>query len=364
MKKLVFLFLLLSFFGFSQDTLFVNQDTIYIKESKLVFFSDFFQSLLPVQDTIAPADENELPPFVAFLQDSVTVKRDTIYWTYKNEIGFDISQVAFVNWNIGGNNSITGLLKGRFERRYEKDMFSWNNDLTVRYGINKQDDQEMRKTDDIFQFVSTVGYKMYRDSKWSYSSRFNFNTQFTNGYAYPNTEVSISHAFAPAYIFLGVGADYFEKRTKNNEEINFYLSPFTVKSTMVFNQRLADQGAFGVRSAIYDDDGNRLQKGRLHQTEVGILLTNNWKKEVYENIHFENRISLFTDYFNNFGNIDIDWQMQLGFTVNKYVKATMNIHLIYDDDVKAREEVAGEMITVGPKIQLKQALGIGLVYTW
>ncbi|MFA7446733.1 MAG: DUF3078 domain-containing protein, partial [Flavobacteriaceae bacterium] len=102
-----------------------------------------------------------------FAQDSLTVKtdslslpQDTIYWTKKNEIGLDITQVSFINWNIGGNNSIAALLKGRFERRYEKDMFSWNNDLSVRYGINKQDDQEMRKTDDLLQFVSTVGYKM------------------------------------------------------------------------------------------------------------------------------------------------------------------------------------------------------------
>src|SRR5690554_5108214 len=136
-----------------------------------------------------------LVPFVGFSQDSLSVKQDTIYWTFKNEVGFDVSQVAFINWNIGGNNSISGLIKGRFERRYDKEMLSWNNDLTVRYGINKQDDREMRKTDDILQFVSTVGYKMYKDSKWSYSSKFNFNTQFTNGYAYPDTDKTISHFF-------------------------------------------------------------------------------------------------------------------------------------------------------------------------
>ncbi len=293
-------------------------------------------------------------------QDSLAVQQDSIYWTKKNEVGFDLSQVAFINWNIGGNNSIAGLLKGRFERRYEKGMLSWNNDLTVRYGVNKQDDREMRKTDDILQFVSTVGYKMHKDSKWSYSSKFNFNTQFTNGYAYPNTDAAISHTFAPAYIFLGVGAEYFEKEN----DFNFYASPLTMKSTLVLNQRLADQGLFGIPKAKYDSEGNRIQKAKLHRTEVGILVTNGWKKTIYENIEFENRLSLFSDYFNNFGNIDIDWQMQLDFVVNKYVRANINVHFIYDDDVKANKEVAGEMITVGPKIQVKQALGLGLVYTW
>lgn len=297
---------------------------------------------------------------ITYGQDSITVKRDTIYWTQKNEVGFDLSQVAFINWSIGGENSVAGLLKGRFERRYEKEMLSWNNDLTVRYGINKQDGREVRKTDDLLQFASTVGYKFYKESNWSYSSKFNFNTQFTNGYAYPNTDVAISHAFAPAYIFLGVGADYFEKKNS----FNLYISPLTLKSTLVFNQRLADQGAFGVNAAQYDELGNRTQKGKRHKSEVGILITNGWKKRVYENIDFENRISLFTDYFNKFGNVDVDWQMSLNFVVNKYVRANVNVHIIYDDDVKSKEEVDGEMITRGPKIQIKQALGLGLVYSW
>lgn len=308
-----------------------------------------------------------LSNFSVFAQDSLTVKtdslsipKDTIYWTKKNEVGLDINQVSFINWNIGGNNSIAALLKGRFERRYEKDMLSWNNDLSIRYGINKQDDQEMRKTDDLLQFVSTVGYKMSKTSRWNYSSKFNFNTQFTNGYSYPNTDVSISHTFAPAYIFLGVGAEYYKKE----KEINVYLSPLTIKSTIVLNQRLADQGSFGVRGALYDENENRIRKGKLHKTEVGFLFSNGWKKKIYENINFENRITLFTDYYNNFGNIDIDWQMQLDFVVNKHVRANITAHIIYDDDVKAKEEVAGEMITVGPKLQMKQSLGVGLIYEW
>jgi hypothetical protein len=60
----------------------------------------------------------------------------------------------------------------------------------------------------------------------------------------------------------------------------------------------------------------------------------------------------------------VDWQMQWDFIVNKYVRANVNMHLIYDDDIKAKEEIAGEQVTVGPKIQLKQMLGIGLTYSF
>jgi len=60
----------------------------------------------------------------------------------------------------------------------------------------------------------------------------------------------------------------------------------------------------------------------------------------------------------------VDWQLQVDMIVNEYVKANIGIHMIYDDDIKAKEEVNGEQITVGPKLQLKQALGIGVVYVF
>ena len=76
----------------------------------------------------------------------------------------------------------------------------------------------------------------------------------------------------------------------------------------------------------------------------------------------ENRFSLYSDYINNFGNIDVDWQVQIEMIVNNYVRANIGIHTIYDDDIKAKEEINGEQITVGPKVQLKQMLGIGITY--
>ena len=35
-----------------------------------------------------------------------------------------------------------------------------------------------------------------------------------------------------------------------------------------------------------------------------------------------------------------------------------------DDDIKAKEELEGKQVTVGPKIQLKQLLGVGIVYAF
>lgn len=290
-----------------------------------------------------------------------TETKDTVSkWTKENKMGLDISQITFVNWNAGGNNSVSGLLKGQFIRTYTYGNLHWKNELITRYGINKQEAQEVRKTDDQLQLNSTIGYRKDTVSNWYYAGKFNFNTQFANGYAYPNTALSISNPFAPAYLFLGIGAEYSRKE----KNFNLYLSPLTNKTTLVFNQRLANQGAFGVDKAVYDSNGNLISKGKNTRTEVGILITNQWKKEVYKNINLEHRLSLYTDYINNFGNIDIDWQLQLAMVVNQYVKANIGTHLLYDDDIKYKEEVAGVQVIKGPRIQLKQLLGVGIEYTF
>ena len=284
---------------------------------------------------------------------------DTIsYWSKENKVGLDISQITFVNWNAGGNNSISGLVKGQFIRTYTKENIHWKNELIMRYGINKQESQEVRKTDDQFAFNSTFGYKRDTISNWYYAGKFNFNTQFANGYAYPNVDLAISRPFAPAYVFLGIGAEYSRK----DLNLNFYLSPLTQKTTMVFDQRLSNQGAFGVEKAVYDEFGTLIREGKNIRNETGILVTNQWKREIFENINFENRIALYTDYINNFGNIDIDWQIQLDLTVNQYVKANIGTHLVYDDDIKSKQEEGGVQVVKGPKIQLKQLLGLGVVY--
>ena len=289
------------------------------------------------------------------------IELDTLsHWIKKNKIGFDISEIVFVNWNAGGTSSISGLLKGKFNRIYSKDNYNWTNELIVRYGLNKQDGIEVRKTEDVLQFNSALGYRKDTLSNWYHTAKFNFNTQFTDGYAYPNTEVSISKRFAPAYIFLGLGAEY---ATKDKQKL-LYLSPFTSKITMVLDQKLANQGAFGVKKALFDENGNLIVEGEKSKIELGFLLTGFYKEEILKNITLENRLSLYSDYINKFGNIDIDYDLTLELVVNEYVKTNIGLHIIYDDDIKAKEEVNGEQVTVGPKTQLKQILGVGIVYNF
>lgn len=289
----------------------------------------------------------------------VNEAQPVMVWFTKNSVGVNFNEVAFINWNAGGNNSVSALFHGNFERKYVRDLLNWKNVASVRYGINAQEGRELRKSEDQMSFNSTAGYLRDSTSNFRYSAKFNFNTQFATGYRYPNTERPISKFMAPGYIFLGIGTEY----THPTEELVIYLSPLTQKSTFVLDRTLANEGMFGVTPALRDEEGNIIQEGERVRMEIGVLLTSSFNKEIVTNIKLDNQLSLYSDYLNKFGNIDVDWQVNVNMKVNEFVKASIGSHLRYDDDVKVKEDIGdGKLKTLGARIQFKQMLGVGVVY--
>jgi len=320
-----------------------NGDTTFIpipKEARFLSYSPKLEiDTIEVVNPIKPA-----------LIDTLKMAADPVWWAYKNSFAFDISEAAFVNWNAGGNNSIAGLLKLSFEREYKRLYVLWKNEIKIRYGLNSQEDEKLRKTDDQLFINSTFGYRTDTISNWYYSIKFNFRTQFTDGFSYPNTDVPISRFFAPAYLFLGAGAQYELEK----EQFFLYLSPVTLKSTIVSDQRLSDDGAFGV------------EKGKRSRNEFGFLVQSSWDAKLIKNVIMKNDLALYSDYLRKFGNIDIRYDLTFDFIINKYMTANLGAHIIYDDDIKFKEDTNGDgsLETLGPRVQLKQLLGIGVAFNF
>lgn len=306
----------------------------------------------------AVKDTTEVDSTVA--NDSIEEQEVVIYWKTKNAVGVNFNEAAFVNWNAGGNNSISTLLHADFDRTYQKKLLSWKNNAKIRYGITAQEGREVRKSEDQLALNSTFGYRRDSVSNFRYSAKFNFNTQWAVGYRYPDTERPISKFMAPGYMFLGIGTEY----THPEEDLTIYLSPLTQKSTFVLDRVLANEGMFGVTPAVKDEEGNVIRDGERVRTEVGILFTSGFTKEVFENVNLDNQLNLYTDYLNRFGNVDVDWQLNVNMKVNDFIKASVGSHVRYDNDVKIKEDVNGdgELETLGPRIQFKQTLGVGVVY--
>ncbi len=275
----------------------------------------------------------------------------TSFWENENNFGLNVNEVAFVNWNAGGDNSVSALANMLFSRNYKFRYINWNSELRLRYGINAQEGRKLRKTDDFIRLSSAFAFRRDTLSHWYYQVKMNFNTQFTDGFKYPDRSSPISRFMAPGYLFLGAGTSYIAEGKK----LNLYISPFTQKATFVFDEDLSNQGAFGV------------ERGKNIFVELGFLVTNTWETQVLNNVVLNHRVSLYTDYLRSFGNIDIDWELNFTLEVNKYLQANIGTHLIYDDDIKFGEVLAddGGIIDAGvPRIQFKQLLGIGLAYNF
>ncbi|MCJ7468265.1 MAG: DUF3078 domain-containing protein [Maribacter sp.] len=285
------------------------------------------------------------------------------FWQSINLLGLNFSEVAFVNWNAGGNNSVSALGSARFERNYKFRYLQWENYMELRYGVNAQDNQKLLKTDDAIRFSSTFGYRQDTITNWYYSVKANFNTQFSNGYKYPDRASPISRFMSPGYSFLGAGTSYISAGGR----FNLYFSPLTQKATFVLDQNLADQGAFGVEKAVLDADGNVLVQGKHVFLELGFLISNNWETEVYKNMALKHRLSLYTDYLRNFGNIDVDWELNIDLRVNEFIMTTIGTHILYDNDIlfDPIKNAEGVVLNDGkPRIQFKQLLGVGVSYNF
>lgn len=317
---------------------------------------------------VVPRSAELTNPVISFrqtraLKDKLHRFRVPSFWSNINRLGINFSEVAFVNWNAGGNNSISALGNARFERNYKFRYITWDNYMDLRYGLNLQEGQRLRKTDDAIRLSSTFGLQRDTISNWYYSAKANFNTQFSNGYKYPERDNPISRFMSPGYSFLGAGTSYITK----DRTFNLYISPITQKSTFVLDEDLANTGAFGVQRAIFDTEGNVIEAGKNIFLEFGFLVTNTWETKIFENVLLDHRLSLYTDYLKDFGNIDIDLELNFDLKINKYILTSIGTHIIYDDNILFNEEVNAQGVVVTPgetRIQFKQLLGVGVSYVF
>ena len=138
-----------------------TKDTSYIPLPKVANFLTINKKL--ILDTL-----KIINPIKPVKIDTTKLAEDPIWWKNRNSFGLDISEATFLNWNAGGNNSISGLVKINLYRSYKKLYTLWDNEIFVRYGLNSQQDQELRKTDDKLQVNSTFGYRKDTLTNWYY----------------------------------------------------------------------------------------------------------------------------------------------------------------------------------------------------
>ena len=265
-------------------------------------------------------------------------------WNHNGLAGITFSQTTSTNWSEGGENTIAdnAFLNGSLN--YKKDKVSWTNDLVINYGQTYTDIYGWRKNLDNLNFASKFGHQI--TEKLYYAALLDFKSQVANGYKYYDDDKElISKLFTPAYLNMSVGLDY-----KPNDHFSVYYSPVAGKLTMV-----ADT-VFSTRYGI--------EAGKYVRPQLGSYLKINANYTFLEDkVTFKSALDFFTAYDESFGNVDVNWDLLIGYNMTKHITLTFQSTLKYDDDIKTLYvDDAGNKIEHGAKVQFKEMFGVGLSY--
>ena len=292
---------------------------------------------------ISIAQDIPIKPIITETAKTIKREADTIKWNIKRGglVNFTLSQGSLSNWAAGGDNfslAISSYLN--YFYYYQKQRFSWDNNVDVNLGFVQTTSLGGRKNDDRFDFTSKYGYKMDTTGKWFLSALFDFRSQFFDGYTYSNNVGTFSSSLlSPAYSLLSLGFDY-----KPSHNLSVFISPLTSRLVIVENDRLSKEGAYGVDS------------GKHIKSELGAFTTINYMNTFDKNVTYKGRLDLFSNYLDHPQNINVFMTNQFSFKINKYFSATYSLDFIYDDNVRI----------FGPQgkstaLQTKSLLGIGFL---
>ncbi|MFN3967456.1 DUF3078 domain-containing protein [Flavobacterium sp.] len=251
-------------------------------------------------------------------------------WEKKGVATVLLNQASFNNWLAGGQSSISGNAGIKYDLNYKSDTWTWDNKLNANYGLTKINGQELRKTDDRFEFNSLLGKKA--SGEWYYSFFFNFKTQFDSGFDPADNTIKISHFLSPTFTQFGPGMMW-----KKNDNLKINVAPATSKVIMV-HKHFTDLGpAFGVR------------QGESSRYEFGAAINAYYKFNIMENVSAENIFNSYTNYLEEVYNVDIDYTLNIVMKVNKYLTTNFAFQTIYDDNAYRG-------------FQTRQVIGIGVNY--
>lgn len=268
-------------------------------------------------------------------------------WSSTGKFQLLFNQSAFnKEWTGGGTSSVAGNLMLDYNLNYRKGDFTWDNKIIGNYGITKlKGDEFARKTSDRFEINSIAG-KQVAESNWFYSFFVNFRTQFSKGYVYSDDPVTgnqirreTTHFLSPAYLQFGPGMMW-----KKNEDLWVNIAPATARFIFVDSAFTSGPG--------YTDGGYYgVDRGESSRFELGASVAGYYRLDLMENVSVENSLSLYSNYLDKPGNIDIDYLLNLEMSINRYITANLIFQAIYDDNTVAA-------------FQIREVFGAGFSYNF
>lgn len=270
-------------------------------------------------------------------------------WVYGMSTAFSLNQNYISNWARGGESALSSLLdlRGSADYHNRRSKIKWTNNARLRYGNILSEEFGFRTNQDIFEMNSQYNRNI-RD-KFDFSAVFYGKTQISRGYDFPNDSVPISTFLSPGTFTIGAGFEYEPIRNTK-----FNLSLLSYRNTFVLDTTLINQRAHGI------------EMGKRAKHEMGGQLVINSRTSLFEDVAVNNIVRLFSNYLDKPQNIDVDWEINLSKRFSYYFTISLNLHLIYDENILFPVfDKQGEPVILPdgsrkeePRIQIKQFLGV------
>ncbi len=251
-------------------------------------------------------------------------------WTPRVVSGILMTQSSYTNWNSGGENSLAWTLTNDDLLVYKQDALQWSSELNLAFGQTRVGDQRYRKTEDRFEFESTVSKKLRKFIR-PFISAF-MQTQLAPGYKYRTDKDTdqeireqISGFWDPAFLYQSVG-----------------LSAAPMKGFEV-RLGLAAKETVTRRFNSYTD-------GNWYNVQSGMELVSEFNRKILKDTRLKSNLRLFSS-FRKFEEVQMVWDTRLSLKFNRFFSANVRTYLVYEPDVSL-------------SLQIKEILGIGVEYSF
>jgi len=243
------------------------------------------------------------------------------------------------NWYKGGHSSfaVVSFIKARVN--YDHDKVSWENLLDWRTGVSTNAEDTLHRyniTDDLLRLYSKAGYKIA--DQWLVSASADLQTTLWNNFNKNKTTVK-SAFMTPLKFNLTAGVDY-----KPLKDMSLVLSPAVYRIVYAF---------YGDSAGYMDVTQYGIPAGQHTKHEFGSSILFKWKWQPKRWYRLETEFYFYTNY----RGVEIDWEIDNNFVINRFLSARVVLHPRYDNIAVAKDAEQ-------PKLQFKELLTIGFAHTF
>lgn len=256
-------------------------------------------------------------------------------WTKGGVFSLNVNQAGFDNWipagdadwSIGANAFVNIYANRTWTGKKQSKPKSWSNSLEIAQVIQnvhneRTDVNQFNKLDDRIDLLSKYSIGNVLSKNWGFAATATARTQL---YDTKMNGKRISGFFAPAVVTVAPGFEYMP-----NRHFSFFIAPLAMRWIFVSN----GPNSIAINNNNLKPFGVDPTRGVDVQPGGYVNIKLDYDLDKAKKINLKSRLDLYSNYANNPECVDAYFTNILTMKVNKWIAASINLTMIYDDDIK------------------------------